>query len=274
MRTATAFILSTLVLGAASPPATSSGEFVGLGADGSGVQLTLQQTDGLRAYDVAANARAREREAGGAWKDIQISSLQPGEPVTVVLGPNRTVTRIDAEYVSVAARLVGVEDGYVITTAGAAYKVVGEAATASANLTLGVYLLLWTDPASRIAFALTASRSPLTDSGTPAKSVVITFIVTVPVNTPAGDAIYIATNTRNWTPNAVRMTPLAGNRWTTTLTLSGGTLVEYKYTRGSWATDERNASGSDIPNRAVTVTSSGSPQSVADTVVRWADLSS
>ncbi|MDQ2818017.1 MAG: hypothetical protein M3T49_07410 [Candidatus Eremiobacteraeota bacterium] len=259
---------------AGTAPPTQSGVFVALGADANGAQLTLQQGDALKTLVLGSKATARERAVGGAWKDLALSGLEPGEPVSITLGPKSAIARVDAQYVPVVTRLVALEDGYAITTSGKAYKLVGGAASSAQGLQLGAYLLLRADLEERTAFSLRASRSPFLDNGAPAQAVAMTFVVTVPVNTPAADAVYLATNARGWTPNAVRMTPLGANRWTTTLALTAGTQVEYKYTRGSWSTDERNASGGDIPNRSLTTGSSAHAQTVSDTVARWADLSS
>ncbi len=252
----------------------TTGVFVALGADSSGAVLTIQQGEKLASILIARDATARERAGDGPWHDIPISGLKAGEPIALFYGARSTVRRIEARYKPVASRLVTVDHGYVITTSGAAYKLVGDALSASAGLSLGVYLLLRTDPAAQTAFDIIASKSPLAASGAQAQGISITFIVRVPANTPASDAVYMATNIRNWTPNAIRMTPISGNRWTATFALNGGDLVAYKYTRGSWSTDERNPSGGDIANRALTVRAGGDSQTISDVVARWADLPS
>jgi len=93
-------------------------------------------------------------------------------------------------------------------------------------------------------------------------------------NTPPTDIIYLATSVANWTANGIRMSPLTGNRWMASITVGSGSSLEYRYTRGSWATDERNAAGVQIPNRSLSATKTGDTETVNDTVVRWADLSS
>jgi enterochelin esterase-like enzyme len=98
--------------------------------------------------------------------------------------------------------------------------------------------------------------------------VALTFQVTLPTETPAGDTIYIAGNFQGWNPSA---TPLqrSGNTASITLSFTPGTTLEYKYTRGSWNSVEKAADGSEVPNRAATA---DSDRTVSDTVARWADV--
>jgi hypothetical protein len=136
---------------------------------------------------------------------------------------------------------------------------------------LGTFLRLRVDPATNEAFDVSASSQPF--SGGPlAQQIQVTFVVTVPPNTPARDVVYIATDNANWVPNGVRMSPVSGNRWTVTLSLGKGSSVKYKYTRGSWETAETNQSGQEIPNRSLTITQTQDQQRVNDVVVRWSDL--
>lgn len=250
------------------------GTIASLQVDAHGTTLHLVAANRLRSVQLAANARVQERSVTGAWTDVPLVSLKAGEPVTVTLDSAGKATLVQANFTAVATQLVIVQNGYVVAANGNAYKLVGDAASAAIGLPLGIYLVLKIDPQTGEAFDLVASRVPLTAEGTPVRTVSVTFTVEVPVNTPGTDVIYMATDRTNWTANAIRMSPLPGNKWTATLTLTGGTVVAYKYTRGSWATDERDRAGSEIANRTLTITSSADTQAQNDTVARWADLPS
>ncbi|MDX1909496.1 MAG: alpha/beta hydrolase-fold protein [Bacteroidia bacterium] len=77
----------------------------------------------------------------------------------------------------------------------------------------------------------------------------ITLVVTqVPATTPAGATIYAAGNFNGWNPGATPMTSLPNGDWTYTVPAGSGTL-EYKFTRGSWATVEGTTQGAFRPNR-------------------------
>ncbi|HXW51050.1 MAG TPA: carbohydrate-binding module family 20 domain-containing protein [Candidatus Acidoferrales bacterium] len=252
---------------------TQSGEFVSYSAMQSGGTITVQQNEQLRAYVVAPNAVIQERESQGAWRAISFTDLAQGEPVVLHLTPAGMVSGIDASYTLVYARLVTASKGYVVTTSGAAYKLVGAAASSGAALDLGTFLKMRVDPDNDTAFDLAASKQPFA-GGPLAAAISVTFVVTVPSNTPPGDIVYLTSDAQNWVPNAVRMSPLAANRWTATITLGQGSSLKYKYTRGSWQTAESNPAGIVIPNRSLSVPTSGTGQTVSDTVVRWSDLPS
>ena len=257
-----------------TPAPTIHGKFSSLTNDKHGTTLAISMGTGSRFFRLTADAKAQQRSTASTWVDTPLTWLKPGEPVNVTINQGGYATLIQSASVPVATRLIIVQDGYVVTTSGIAYKLVGDAAAEAAGLPLGIYLVLRTDPDTNEVYDLVASRVPLTAEGTAVRNVTVTFVVQVPVNTPGTDTIYMATDRTNWTPNAIRMSPLPGNKWTATVTVPGGTVIAYKYTRGSWPTDERNAAGSEISNRALTVTTSHELQTVTDAVARWADLSS
>jgi hypothetical protein len=258
----------------ATPAIVVHGKVSSLTVDQHGTTLTIVTAAGNRLIRLAADAHAQEQPAHGVWTDVPLTSLKVREPVDVTLNAAGVGELIRSATSRIATRLVIVENGYAVTTNGNAYRLLGAAAAEAIGLPLGTYLVLKTDPDTGDAFDLVASRVPLTVEGTTERTVAVTFMVQVPVNTPSTDVIYMATDRTTWTPNAIRMSPLPGNKWTTTLTLTGGSIVAYKYTRGSWPTDERNAAGSEISNRTLTVTSSSDAQTITDAVTRWADLPS
>src|SRR5690606_21998786 len=75
-------------------------------------------------------------------------------------------------------------------------------------------------------------------------------VVTLPVNTPAGDQVYIAGTFNGWNPGnpAFILNETSGEGLSITLNLNPGT-IQYKFTRGSWETVEGTSAGNYIPNR-------------------------
>jgi hypothetical protein len=260
----------------AAPPAGSphvGGIFVSLGTDATGTLITVDQAGTVKALRVAPSATVSEAESGVAPKAASLIALKAGEPVELQLASDGSVASIVATYASVATRVTASQNGYVVAADGNAYKLVGAALAAAPSLDIGTYVLMRTDPATGNAFDLVASRQSFRTAAQ-GTVVAVTFIVRVPANTPPTDAIYLATNAGNWTPNGTRLVPLDGGRWTGTLSLAAGTQIEYRYTRGSWATDERTASGTPTANRTLTAAKTAGTQSVDDVVARWADLAS
>jgi predicted alpha/beta superfamily hydrolase len=98
-------------------------------------------------------------------------------------------------------------------------------------------------------------------------------ITSLPANTPAGDTCYFAGSSNNWNPmDAQAIFAEGANQMRSyTFTPPVGT-VQYKITRGSWASVEGTASGTFIPNR--TVSYQGSPKTVQISVAGWEDLGS
>jgi hypothetical protein len=256
----------------ADPVQTQSGVFVSYSAAQTSA-IMIQQANELRAYVVDPAARVQEQEGASAPKPISFAELAQGEPVVLHLTPAGVVNEIDAQYTTVYARLVTSSNGYVVTTSGAAYKLVGSAVTAGSSLDLGTFLKMRVDPQTNDAFDLAASKQPF--SGGPlAAPFSVTFVVNVPTNTPPTDIVYLTSDAQNWVANAVRMAPIAADRWTATITLGQGSSLKYKYTRGSWQTVESNQAGIVIQNRTLLVPKSGTAQTVTDTVARWSDLPS
>ncbi|WP_396153125.1 alpha/beta hydrolase-fold protein [Flavobacterium sp.] len=96
-------------------------------------------------------------------------------------------------------------------------------------------------------------------------------ITSIPANTPTGATIYLAGSINGWNPfdNGSIMQPDGFGTYQLTIPEGTGT-VEYKFTRGSWATVEGNASGGYLPNR--TFTFNGTPQTINLTIQSWEDI--
>ena len=88
----------------------------------------------------------------------------------------------------------------------------------------------------------------------PALQAQVTFrIVSLPANSPPGAPIYLAGSFNDWNPanpDYMLSTIINGD---SSITLPVQGAIQCKFTRGSWATVEGNASGNVIPNRQYTV---------------------
>ncbi len=80
-------------------------------------------------------------------------------------------------------------------------------------------------------------------AGIEGKPVLVTFVVTVPPNTPLTDQVYIATDKSGWQPNAIRMDRIDALRYRYTAKILSGTDYDYLFTRGTWTTVERGRNG-------------------------------
>jgi hypothetical protein len=106
-----------------------------------------------------------------------------------------------------------------------------------------------------------------------AKEVTVTVNVTVPANTPTDAVLSIAGGLNGWTPGSEDyIATKVGETLVYTLSftidvMSPYTTIEYKWTRGSWPTEEYVASNRPmvIPNFVDTVT-------FDDVILSWADI--
>ena len=100
----------------------------------------------------------------------------------------------------------------------------------------------------------------------------VTFKITaVPTNTPANATLYIAGTFNSWNPGSAAhaLTHNADGSYQITLPAATGTM-EYKFTRGSWAAVETNATNGAVPNRSYTFGTG--PALVPAQVLNWEDL--
>jgi hypothetical protein len=97
-----------------------------------------------------------------------------------------------------------------------------------------------------------------------------TFRVAAPNTTPATDVVYLTGDFQGWDPGDpdFALTQLPDDRWEIHLTLPEGQLMEFKFTRRTWATIERGPTGEEIPNRTI-LPADG--QLYDFDVARWAD---
>lgn len=87
--------------------------------------------------------------------------------------------------------------------------------------------------------------------------VVVTWRVRVPSTTPPADTVYMPGSLPElgpWDPGRVAMTRVGADLWEVTLPVLEGTVVQYKYTRGTWEKVEHWGEIVGTVNRVVTIT--------------------
>lgn len=101
----------------------------------------------------------------------------------------------------------------------------------------------------------------------------ITFSVTIAESLmKADEKIYIAGNVKqlgNWQADGVPMKKISTSRWELTLTFPPGERLEYKFTRGSWRSEEVMADGLVPGNKYLIVRKN---QIVEHTIDNWKDF--
>ena len=100
-------------------------------------------------------------------------------------------------------------------------------------------------------------------------TVEVTFDVTLPANTPGVDTIYVAGNFQGWNPGATPLTRDSPTHARGTVTVTKGSALEFKFTRGDWERGEKAADCAELPNRKATASED---QTINVTVANWADL--
>ena len=129
--------------------------------------------------------------------------------------------------------------------------------------------LTYTDTATgqREMTAAAISRTP--------GPVAVTFRTRAPAGTPPDATLYLPGRISQlgpWDPGKVAMTNEGGGIWQTTVTITDGTDVQYKYTRGSWNTVENWGSIAGTINRDVTINGGATgTMLVDDTSTAWSD---
>ena len=129
---------------------------------------------------------------------------------------------------------------------------------------LGCLIVGWLPPAC--AQQASGAKS---DSAKSSK-VKVTWQVTVPEGTPESSKVYIAGSIDAfgpWQPNAFEMAKQEDGTYRADVELPIGTRVEYKFTRGSWATVEKTPQGAEIQNRLLSVRG---PETVRVAIASWA----
>lgn len=105
-----------------------------------------------------------------------------------------------------------------------------------------------------------------------ANTLTITITQTPAYYTPLLDTIFIAGTFNNWNAGDKNymLIKKPDNTWQITLTQPAGTAIEYKFTRGTWASVETKADGSFQPNRKYTFTNTSASRNI--TIGNWQDM--
>jgi len=101
----------------------------------------------------------------------------------------------------------------------------------------------------------------------------VTFVIqSLPANTPTQDNLFIAGDFSDWKAGLPQyiMHKNGDGKWSITLPAqASGTVIKYKFTRGSWGTVEKGQNGEEIGNRIFTFGNSSA--SVDVSIANWAD---
>jgi hypothetical protein len=197
---------------------------------------------------------------------------------------------------SVVGQVLVVDHGYLVFTTGDAVRI--DPAFTFPRVKLGQYVRVLIDTSTRTitsaevaphsladgdieaaklprAYVVASERSRRTETGGGSTvgqfvhPVTVTITVQVPDNTPLGDDVYLATDRTNFSPAEVRMTRADARTWTTSLQLGSGTQLRYEFTRGNFATIERDKRGGIVEPRPLNAADN---LQTHDTVAHWADL--
>lgn len=112
----------------------------------------------------------------------------------------------------------------------------------------------------------------LTGSVSVAASQHVEFVVHVSADTPTNAKVFVAGSVPalgNWRPDGLPLTRQANSTYTAEVNLEPGQTIEFKITRGTWGTVEKNADGSDRPNHTATI--DAATRKIEVTVARWAN---
>lgn len=117
-----------------------------------------------------------------------------------------------------------------------------------------------------IAIPCDAQDLPLIDD-----RVTLRFVVTVPSATPESDTLYLCGDhpgLGSWDGRGLELEPRGGGVFHGQLVCKQNTIIQFKVTRGSWHTVEKNELGEEIENRLVTA---DDDKDVAVVVGAWAN---
>ncbi len=107
-------------------------------------------------------------------------------------------------------------------------------------------------------------------TGFSGRAVLVTFNVEVPSRTPFADPIYVATDASGWSATAIRLDRVDALHYRVSRNFASGTILRYRYTRGSWRSAERNQSGME-PQPHIVVIKNVDVEPIRDVVYGWGD---
>lgn len=107
-------------------------------------------------------------------------------------------------------------------------------------------------------------------AGFSGRAVLVSFTVEVPSRTPLTDPVYVATDASGWSATAIRMDRVDALHYRVSRDFASGTIIRYRYTRGSWRSAERNQAGME-PEPHTLLVQNVDVEPVRDTVYSWGD---
>ena len=105
--------------------------------------------------------------------------------------------------------------------------------------------------------------------GSIAYSQVTLRVTQIPNNTPQSATLYMPSSLNGWNAAGNALQNIGNGQYQIVIPEETGT-VSYKFTRGSWATVEGNATGGFLPDRSFAFTAN--PQTINLTIQSWEDL--
>ena len=138
------------------------------------------------------------------------------------------------------------------------------------NVPFGSMIGLWCLMVGWLPPACAQQASGAKSDSAKSSKVKVTWQVTVPEGTPESSKVYIAGSIDAfgpWQPNAFEMAKQEDGTYRADVELPIGTRVEYKFTRGNWATVEKTPQGAEIQNRLLSVRG---PETVRVAIASWA----
>ncbi|MBI5169263.1 MAG: carbohydrate esterase, partial [Candidatus Eisenbacteria bacterium] len=112
----------------------------------------------------------------------------------------------------------------------------------------------------------------MTFSTTGASDAAVRFVVEVPARTPAAGVLHLSGDRPelgSWSGTGLALVRGQDGLWRGSLELAAGTAFEFKVTRGSWDSVEKDAQGGELANRRATA--SGGEDTVRVKVAAWRD---
>ena len=206
--------------------------------------------------------------------------------VFAIVGPPAVLAQTTATPPSIRGQVLAIGHGYVIFTSGTTVRMrdgtlvprgttLGSSIRARLDRATGDVVSIELDPKDTgddlDATRVQAGGATAAEAASPvrAAAVVVTIGVTVPANTPPTDDVYVATDRSNFSPSEIRMQRTSSRRFTVSISLPPDSKLRYQFTRGSYATVERDRSGGIAEPHALAVTSSVTVENVVE---RFADL--
>lgn len=215
--------------------------------------------------------------------NVALTSADQTFPAGVPTKVTAVTTNEGPGTVSNAKVSLSVPGGWTVTPSGSqSLGSLSNATTTTWTVTAPTHYQTGTVEAvtAKVDYTDDASGQPETTSAaidrTPGP-VTVTFRTKAPSGTPGDATLYIVgavSQLGSWDPGAVAMTNEGNGIWQATITVTDGTDVQYKFTRGSWNTVEDWGSITGTTNRDVVVNGDSSgAELVDDTSTNWSDTS-